>query len=162
MEELVLLSNPNSMASEAMSLAADHRSEGYDPSTALEMAWDEVRGEAEDHVENPSRGSSLIGIALIAVGGWLFWYYRKYSRLPWQQAAPVVIPPADTEDEWATWERYPAPSPYTTQVPGIMTRIKNAIQGTSPRRLQPVRRVVSPTQRSNSNSSNEILGTIWP
>lgn len=81
-----------SEASKAMVLAGEYRSEGYDPSTALSMAWDDIRGENPDDgliesVTNPvSRlfgGSKLFGLFAI---GYVVWAVAKKSWTPWKPA----------------------------------------------------------------------------
>ena len=77
-----------SQASKAMSIAGDYRAQGYDASTALEKAWDDVRG-GSNPISEATADISIGTIVILAVGGWLFWYYRKYNRFPWQ-SAPVT------------------------------------------------------------------------
>lgn len=77
------VSNPQ--ASDAMSLAADYRAEGMSPSEALQLAWQDVKGEDDDDDEMEFEPSPLL--VLLAAGGIGLLLWRKFRGYwPWQQA----------------------------------------------------------------------------
>ena len=90
------VSNPD--ASEAMSIAADLRREGYDASSALRQAWAEVKGEDNPGESNPIGGlieavnpfeaEGFGEILVMAAIGYAIWAGIKRSWTPWT-AAPI-------------------------------------------------------------------------
>jgi len=114
MESLQLVEfNPDETKSDVMVRAAELRSEGYDVSQALAMAWAEVSGDGADAGEdyemmleprprrrprasNPTDADSGLGLGLLlGVGGYLLlcFFTSTYKGLPWS---------------WTPW-RTPAP-----------------------------------------------------
>ena len=109
MELIEANANPDPMKSEVMSRAGELRSQGYDKSTALSMAWTDILGDDdyEDDDEeddlypvkkrrksNPTAESSLPTIG-IAAAGYLLWCFMASvaKGLPWTfrpwKTAPV-------------------------------------------------------------------------
>ena len=109
MELIEANANPDPMKSEVMSRAGELRSEGYDKSTALSMAWDEIGDldDEEDELEfdeiipqsrkrrNPKAEDSGIGvIALVGVGAYLLWCFMASVKkgLPWSFTPWKTVP----------------------------------------------------------------------
>lgn len=99
--------NPDPVKSEVMSRAGELRSEGYDKSTALSMAWDDILGDdyedEDDSFEvlpqsrrrsNPTSESSLPTIGIAALVGYLFWCFftSTYKGLPWSFTPWKTVP----------------------------------------------------------------------
>ena len=115
MQNLELIEAPNpDVRSEVMSRAGELRSQGYDASDALSMAWSELEGDGADAGEdydlmletrpkgrrprasNPSSETSIVGVVLI-VGALAYfgacvyqWSKTKtWSWTPWKTTVPV-------------------------------------------------------------------------
>ncbi|MFC1893818.1 hypothetical protein ACFLYR_07340 [Chloroflexota bacterium] len=110
-----------SLASQAMELAADYRAEGYDPSEALSLAWDEVRDESnpvEDLIDNPwAKWFMLTGFGYLA---WCFWAKTRsgsWSWTPWNIAAPSRRLAQGTHTRLPQTAAQSGQRPYPTQTP---------------------------------------------
>jgi hypothetical protein len=78
----------NPEASEAMSLAADYRREGYDPSEALSQAWADVKGGNMDNPKADWNKYLMYGGA--AYGLWVVINYfqtKQWNFTPWRAIA---------------------------------------------------------------------------
>lgn len=72
----------NELASEAMSLAGQFRSEGDDASTALRKAWAEVKGEG-DHEDSPDSSFEASPLVVLLALGGIFTLVYKWQRGNW-------------------------------------------------------------------------------
>jgi hypothetical protein len=76
------VSNPD--AAEAMSLAGDYRAEGYSPSQALKMGWQDVKGEEDNPTFEPSPLLVILGI-----GGAFTVAWRLIKKQWWWQSLGI-------------------------------------------------------------------------